>query len=60
VTACVEFIGLDSIAEREHLPEYRNQVFVALTRTRAWVQVSGVGSYPLFKEFRQVMAAKGE
>jgi superfamily I DNA and RNA helicase len=56
----VYLIGLDSVAEREHLPEYRNQVFVALTRTRAWVQVSGVGDYPFFNEFHQVMAAKGE
>ncbi|MBD2532540.1 hypothetical protein H6G97_24340 [Nostoc flagelliforme FACHB-838] len=34
----------------------RNQLFVALTRSRAWVNLSGVdGNYPFYEEFRRVM-----
>ncbi len=49
--------GFDYIAQRETDISYRNQIFVALTRSRGFVQLSGVGDYPMFGEMRQVMAA---
>ncbi|MEA5470438.1 pentapeptide repeat-containing protein [Spirulina sp. 06S082] len=51
----VYIIGLDGIAKNESNIALRNQLFVALTRTRAWVNLSGIGSYPFYEEFRQVL-----
>lgn len=35
--------------------QLRNQLFVALTRARAWVKISGVGDYPMFSEIKRVL-----
>ncbi|MFH7024334.1 MAG: ATP-binding domain-containing protein [Heteroscytonema crispum UTEX LB 1556] len=51
----VYVVGLDKIAKNESNIMLRNQLFVALTRSRAWVQVSGVGNYPMYDEFNQVI-----
>jgi superfamily I DNA and RNA helicase len=50
----VYLVGLDRIAELDNI-SLRHQLFTALTRTRAWVNVSGVGDYPLYQELTELM-----
>jgi superfamily I DNA and RNA helicase len=54
----VYIIGLDLIAKDESNIILRDRLFVALTRARAWVSLSGVGQYPMYREIRQVLASK--
>jgi superfamily I DNA and RNA helicase len=54
----VYIIGLDLIAKNESSLILRDRLFVALTRARAWVVLSGVGQYPMYREIRQVLASK--
>lgn len=54
----VYIVGLDHIAENESDPKLRNQLFVALTRSRGWVNMSGIGDYPFYEEVRKVMEQK--
>ncbi|HBE56980.1 MAG TPA: DNA/RNA helicase [Cyanobacteria bacterium UBA11149] len=51
----VYVVGLDQVARNESDVSLRNQLFVALTRTRGWVSLSGVGNYPLYDEMRRVI-----
>ncbi|MBD2730239.1 ATP-binding domain-containing protein [Nostoc sp. FACHB-892] len=52
----VYIVGLDNIASNESDIKLRNQLFVALTRSRAWVNLSGVdGNHPFYEELRKVM-----
>lgn len=51
----VYVIGLDKIAEDESNFALRNQLFVALSRTKAWLEVSGVGDFPMYDELRNVI-----
>lgn len=52
----VYVVGLDNIAKNEHNFSLRNQLFVALTRSRGWVELSGVvGDYPFYDEVQQVI-----
>lgn len=53
----VYVIGLDKIAEDEANFTLRNQLFVALTRTKGWLDISGIGEYPMYDEFREVLAS---
>ena len=46
----VYLVGLDQVAQDEANLSLRNQLLVALTRAKAWVKVSGIGSYPLYRE----------
>lgn len=55
----VYVVGADHIAEDESNPSLRNQVFVALTRAKAWAKLSGVGDYPLFQEVHHCIASNG-
>lgn len=50
-------IGFDHIARQEADVTLRNQVFVALTRSRGWANLSGVGNYPMYAEIEQVLAS---
>ena len=50
----VYLVGLDRLAQEDNLC-LRHQLFTALTRTRVWVDVSGVGNYPLYDELRQLI-----
>ena len=54
----VYVVGLDSIASDESNVYLRNQLFVALTRARGWVKISGIGSYPMYEELEKVIASK--
>ncbi|MBE9130218.1 pentapeptide repeat-containing protein, partial [Coleofasciculus sp. LEGE 07081] len=51
----VYVVGLDQVAKDESNLQLRNQLFVALTRAKGWVKLSGVGSYGLYEEMWQVM-----
>lgn len=51
----VYLVGLDNIAKDESNIYLRNQLFVALTRTRGWITISGIENYPLYTELQQVI-----
>ncbi|MEQ9548766.1 MAG: pentapeptide repeat-containing protein [Coleofasciculus sp. G3-WIS-01] len=51
----VYVVGLDNVAKDESNLQLRNQLFVALTRAKGWVKLSGVGSYALYEEMWRVM-----
>lgn len=52
----VYLVGLDNIAKNESDKKLRNQLFVALTRSRGWVDISGIGDYPFYEEVNKVIA----
>ena len=54
----VYLVGLDNIARNESNIYLRNQLLIALTRTRGWVNVSGIGDYSLYRELRQLINSK--
>ncbi len=51
----VYLVGLDQIAKEEDNLYHRNQLLVALTRTRGWVHLSGIDSYPLYEELHSII-----
>ncbi|OIP69356.1 MAG: DNA/RNA helicase [Oscillatoriales cyanobacterium CG2_30_40_61] len=53
----VYVVGLDHVAKNESNPNFRNQLFVGMTRSRGWVCLSGVGDYPFYDEIRQVISS---
>jgi superfamily I DNA and RNA helicase len=53
----VYVIGFDHVARNESDVSLRNQLFVALTRTRGWASLSGVGNYPMYEEMRRAIAS---
>jgi superfamily I DNA and RNA helicase len=55
----VYVVGLDNVAKNENNIIWRNQVFVAMTRARGWVSLSGIGKYPMYEEIHQVIESKG-
>lgn len=46
----VYLVGLDHLAGRAESLTVRHQLFVALTRTRGWVRLSGIGNFPFYGE----------
>ena len=60
----VYVLGLEMVAQDERNVKLRNQLFVALTRSTAWIHLSGIqdpntqSDYLLYDEIRQVMASK--
>ena len=53
--AVVYIIGLDNLAKDANNLALRNQVFIGLTRTQAWVNLSGIGKYNFYQELEQVI-----
>nr|WP_322714607.1 NERD domain-containing protein [Nostoc sp. ChiSLP03a]MDZ8215860.1 NERD domain-containing protein [Nostoc sp. ChiSLP03a] len=51
----VHLIGFNNIAKNESSISLRNQLFVALTRSKAWISLSGVGESPMCEEMRQAI-----
>lgn len=51
----VYVVGFDNIAKEESSCQLRNQVFVALTRSRGWIKLSGIGHYPMYEEMRRAI-----
>jgi len=55
--AVVYIIGVDQVAREEANPRMRNQLFVALTRSKGWVHLSGTGKYDMYDEIEKVIEA---
>ena len=53
----VHAVGFDLVARDEGSVNLRNGLFVALTRSRGWARLSGVGEHPMCEEMRRVLAA---
>jgi uncharacterized protein YjbI with pentapeptide repeats len=51
----VYVVGLDQVAKDESNLQLRNQLFVALTRAKGWVKLSGLGAYPMYEEMWRVI-----
>jgi len=51
----VYVVGLDNVAKDASNLQLRNQLFVALTRAKGWLKLSGVGAYPLYEEMWRVI-----
>ncbi len=51
----VYIVGFDNVAKNANDVNARNQLFVALTRARGWVKLTGIGYYPMYDEMRKVM-----
>lgn len=51
----VYIVGLDNVAKDESNLSLRNQLFIALTRTKAWVTLSGIGTYSMYEEMQRVI-----
>lgn len=55
----VYIIGLDSLIENIHsfyqIISARNELFIAMTRTRAVVHLSGINFYPLYLELQKII-----
>ncbi|MEM7556311.1 MAG: ATP-binding domain-containing protein [Cyanobacteria bacterium P01_A01_bin.84] len=51
----VYVVGFENIARNESDINLRNQLFVALTRSRGWANLSGVGNYPMYNEMQAVI-----
>lgn len=54
----VYILGCDRISQAEDNIISRNQLFVALTRSKGWVYLSGIGDYPMYSELKEVLAMK--
>lgn len=54
--AVVYIIGLDNLGKAPYNLVLRNQLFIGLTRTRGWVNLSGIGDYDFYRELEQVIA----
>ena len=50
----VYLVGLDLIAQEDNIC-LRHQLFTALTRTRAWINIGGIGNYSLYDELKQLI-----
>lgn len=55
----VYVVGLEQIAENENDLNYRNKLFVALTRAKCWVKIMGTGAYSLYDELRKCIESNG-
>ncbi|NLA32208.1 MAG: ATP-binding domain-containing protein, partial [Methanomicrobiales archaeon] len=51
----VYILGFDVIGRNDESIPLRNSLFVALTRSRAWVTLTGIGRYPIYEEMRTIL-----
>ncbi len=51
----VYVVGCDNVAKDESDINLRNQLFVALSRARGWVSLSGTGHSPMYDEIQKVI-----
>lgn len=52
-------VGLDAVAEKAHEINERNALFTAMTRTKGFLHMSGLGEYPLYAEIMSVLLSVG-
>ena len=51
----VYIVGLDTVGKKEANIHARNSLFIAITRSKAWIHLSGIGDYGIYDEIQQVM-----
>ncbi|GET42733.1 ATP-binding domain-containing protein [Microseira wollei] len=51
----VYIVGCDNVAKDESNVALRNQLFIALTRAKGWVKLSGIGKYPMYEEIKKIL-----
>ncbi|NLZ29834.1 MAG: ATP-binding domain-containing protein, partial [Methanomicrobiales archaeon] len=51
----VYILGCDIVGRNEESIPLRNSLFVAMTRSRAWVTLTGTGRYPIYEEMKTVL-----
>ncbi|MEA5537832.1 pentapeptide repeat-containing protein [Limnoraphis robusta Tam1] len=51
----VYLVGFDYLAKDEANLRFRQQLFIALTRSRGWVRLTGTGAYPMYNEMARVI-----
>lgn len=51
----VYLVGFDYLAKDEANLRFRQQLFIALTRSRGWVRLTGIGAYPMYNEMARVI-----
>ncbi|ULH16661.1 NERD domain-containing protein [Deinococcus sp. KNUC1210] len=56
----VHIVGLDEVGHQEGLVSLRNQLFVALSRSRGWVSLSGTQTPAAFRDEVQAVLSAGE
>ena len=54
----VYIVGCDNVAKYESNLALRNQLFIALTRAKGWVKLSGIDNYPMYEEIKKVLAGQ--
>lgn len=57
--AMVYIVGLEEIARNESSIKQRNKLFTAMTRSKCWVKLMGVGSYTLYEEIQNAISCNG-
>jgi len=58
--ASVYVVGLDAFAEDEANVTLRNHLFVAMSRSRGWISLSGIGDAPFYREVVDVLTEVSE
>lgn len=53
----VYVVGADLVAKDESNIKLRNQLFVGLTRSKGWANLSGIGDYSMYDEIKNVIAS---
>ncbi|GBF86260.1 pentapeptide repeat-containing protein [Aphanothece sacrum] len=54
----VYIVGLDELGKAENNLSLRHQLLIALTRSKGWVNLSGIGHYPFYQEVKKVIENK--
>lgn len=54
----VYVVGVDNVAKNSDSTTMRNQLFVAMTRARGWVNMSGTGDYAFYDEIHEVIKSE--
>jgi len=52
-------VSVDTVAKNEQETTERNALFTAMTRTKAFLSLSGIGNYPLYAEIMSVLLSIG-
>lgn len=50
-------LGLDHIAKNDADVLLRNSLFIAMTRTKGWLEIIGSGNYPFYSELNKVISS---
>lgn len=53
----VYVVGADLVAKDEANIQLRNHLFVGLTRSKGWANLSGIGEYPMYNEVDDVISS---